>query len=78
MNVDILGYIGLTLVFTSFIVRRWVWLYTFNMLGAIILATYAYLIGNLVFTVLEAGLSFYLLLRLLEVLRGRGGKCLEA
>ncbi len=58
------------LVFASFIVKRWTWLYAFNMTGAILLTLYAYLRGDPVFTVVEAGIVVFLAYRLYQELRG--------
>ena len=60
---------GMILVFLSFIVKRWVWLYSFNMSGALLLAIYAYLQGDMIFTVVEAGIVLFLLYRLLNELK---------
>ena len=69
--IECIGFLGLVLVFVSFIIKRWLWLYTFNMIGSAILTIYAYLRGNLIFTVLEAGLVFFLLRRFLEELKSK-------
>lgn len=71
MLIDILGYVGVALVFVSFIVKRWVWLYGFNMGGAVVLTLYAYLRGDAVFTVLEAGIALYLAARFFSEVRAR-------
>ena len=64
-SVQMLGVAGMLLVFASFIVKRWVWLYSFNMTGAILLAVYAYLKGDYVFLVVESGIVGFLAYRLL-------------
>ncbi|MEM0366284.1 MAG: hypothetical protein QXR02_02310 [Acidilobaceae archaeon] len=74
MDTTIIGLIGLILVFTSFTVRNWIWLYIFNMTGTLLLTIYAYTIGNIIFTVLEGGLVVFLTYRLLQTLR-TGSKC---
>ncbi len=71
---DVLGYLGLCLVFASFLVKRWSWLYTLNGLGASILAVYAYMIGNKVFTILESVLALYLFAKLYREYRSRFSK----
>jgi len=69
--VQLLGLAGMALVFMSFIVKKWTWLYAFNMSGAILLTVYAYLRGDPVFTVVELGIVIFLLYRLLGELRER-------
>ncbi len=71
--VQALGLAGMLLVFASFIVKKWTWLYAFNMTGAALLALYAYLQGDPVFTVVEAGIVAFLAYRLLGEIRGRRG-----
>ena len=63
---ELLGLAGMVLVFASFIVKRWTWLYAFNMSGAILLTLYAYLRGDPVFTAVEAGIVGFLAYRLLR------------
>ncbi|MCE4624305.1 MAG: hypothetical protein F7C35_00365 [Desulfurococcales archaeon] len=70
-GVELIGLAGMILVFLSFIVKRWVWLYTFNMSGALLLAIYAYLQGDIIFTVVEAGIVMFLLYRLVNELRSQ-------
>ena len=70
-GVELIGLAGMVLVFLSFIVKKWVWLYTFNMSGAILLAIYAYLQGDIIFTVVEAGIVLFLLYRLVNELRAQ-------
>lgn len=73
--VQTLGVLGMLLVFASFIVKRWAWLYAFNMSGALVLALYAYLRGDSVFLAVEAGIVGFLAYRLYGELRGgRAGK----
>ena len=57
------------LIFASFIVKRWLWLYVFNLSGTILLTIYAIIIGDPVFTVVEAGIALFLGYRLLTELR---------
>lgn len=63
-----IGVTGLILVFLSFLVQNWRWLYLFNGLGSFLLALYAFLQGNWIFTVLESGIVFFLLLQLYKEL----------
>jgi len=70
----VLGYIGLGLVFASFVIKRWTWLYTLNALGATVLAIYAHLVGNTVFTILEGGLAIYLLTKLYSEYKSRSSQ----
>lgn len=72
--VEIIGLAGMILVFLSFIVKKWVWLYAFNMSGATLLTVYAYLRGDAIFTVVELGIVLFLLYRLLGELAGRGSE----
>jgi len=65
----VLGYIGLTLVFASFVVKRWEWLYAFNMSGAIILSIYAFIKGEAVFFILQTGIAIFLAYRLVNELK---------
>ena len=69
--VEALGLAGMLLVFASFIVKRWTWLYAFNMTGALLLTVYAYLQGDPIFTVVEAGIVAFLAYRLAMELKGR-------
>jgi len=71
---EVLGYLGLCLVFASFAVKRWSWLYTLNGMGAVVLAIYAYLVGNTVFTLLESVLAAYLFTKLYREYRSRNRK----
>ncbi len=74
MWIDVIGYVGLGLVFASFIIKRWTWLYTLNAIGATLLTIYAYLIGNHVFTILEGGLAAYLVARICSEYRARSSQ----
>ncbi|MCE4602998.1 MAG: hypothetical protein F7C08_03265 [Desulfurococcales archaeon] len=76
--VQALGVAGMLLVFASFIVKRWAWLYGFNMSGAILLTFYAYLRGDPVFVVVEAGIVAFLAYRLYVELRGGPVKRVES
>jgi len=68
----VLGYVGLLLVFTSFVVKRWEWLYAFNMSGAVILSIYAFIKGEAVFFILQTGIAVFLAYRFInELKRGR-------
>ena len=65
----IVGLAGMLLVFLSFIVKRWSWLYAFNLAGTLLLALYAVIIGDPIFTVVEAGIALFLAWRLLREIR---------
>ena len=69
--VQLLGVAGILLVFASFIVKKWVWLYSFNMTGAFLLAVYAYLKGDYVFLVVESGIVVFLLARLYNEVKSK-------
>jgi len=71
--VQALGLAGILLVFASFIMKRWTWLYALNMAGATLLTVYAYLRGDPIFTVLQAGIVAFLAYRLWRELRERRG-----
>jgi len=71
--IQVIGIIGMLLVFLSFVVKKWIWLYAFNMTGAVLLTLYAYLRRDLIFTVVEAGIVLFLLYRLLGELKSRRG-----
>ncbi|MEB3816691.1 MAG: hypothetical protein LRS46_01940 [Desulfurococcales archaeon] len=74
-HLELLGLAGMLLVFASFIVKRWVWLYALNLSGTVTLTVYAYLRGDPIFTVVEAGIAFFLAYRLGgEVLSSRRGR----
>jgi len=75
---DLLGFAGLILVFLSFVVRKWVWLYSFNMSGAVLLTVYALLRGNIVFTILELGIALFLAHRLINEVRSRRRRGIES
>ncbi len=64
--IDLIGLVGMILVFLSFIVKRWLWLYLFNASGAAFLALYAYLEGNMIFLLVELGILFFLSYRLVQ------------
>ncbi len=72
-SAEILGLMGMLLVFASFIVKDWKWLYSFNMAGATLLAIYAHLNGDIIFTVVEAGIVVFLAYRLANEIRNRRG-----
>ena len=73
LNPDLLGLTGMILVFASFIVKDWRWLYSFNMTGAALLAAYAYILDNKVFLAVETGIVAFLAYRLAGEIRGRRG-----
>ncbi len=60
----LIGLTGMLLVFASFVVKRWTWLYTFNASGASLLAVYALLRGDVIFFTVEIGIVAFLLYRL--------------
>ncbi|MCE4599118.1 MAG: hypothetical protein F7C81_02860 [Desulfurococcales archaeon] len=60
----LIGLAGMILVFASFIVKRWTWLYTFNASGATLLALYALLRDDAIFFVVEVGIVMFLLYKL--------------
>ncbi|MCE4600909.1 MAG: hypothetical protein F7C38_05020 [Desulfurococcales archaeon] len=66
-----LGVAGMLLVFASFTVRNWLWLYTLNLAGTLLLDLYAVLQGDPVFTLLETGIALFLLYRVGNELRVR-------
>lgn len=68
----LVGVAGMLLVFASFIVKRWEWLYAFNLAGTLLLTLYAILVGDPVFTAVEAGIAVFLAYRLLGEIRRRG------
>ncbi|MEB3859719.1 MAG: hypothetical protein LRS43_00755 [Desulfurococcales archaeon] len=70
-HATLIGIAGLLLVFTSFTVKNWLWLYSFNLTGALLLTLYAYLIRDPIFTIVEAGISGFLAYRLLSELKRR-------
>lgn len=76
--VQAIGLAGVTLVFASFVVKDWRWLYSFNMGGAALLAVYAYLTASMVFLVVEAGIMAFLAYRLYnELTSGGENRCRE-
>ncbi len=73
---DLVGLAGMALVFASFIVKDWRWLYSLNMTGAALLAAYAYMLDNTIFLVVEAGIASFLAYRLAgEIRGGRARRC---
>ncbi len=76
--VQAVGLVGVILVFASFVVKDWRWLYSFNMSGAALLALYAYLTGSIVFLIVEAGIVAFLAYRLYnELASGGENRCRE-
>ena len=69
--VTVIGLMGAMLVFTSFIMKKWVWLYSLNLSGATLLLINAYLTKNLVFLVLQSGIVALLSYRLIRELKFR-------
>jgi len=69
--VEAIGLIGLVLVFASFIIRNWVWLYALNLSGALMLAVYAFLVGNTIFLILQCGIALLLTYRLIIIIKKR-------
>lgn len=67
-SVVLVGLAGMMLVFASFVVKKWLWLYSFNLSGASLLALYAWLRRDYIFLVVEAGLAIFLAYRLLSEL----------
>ncbi len=65
------GVAGMLLVFASFIVKDWRWLYSLNLAGSLTLLFYAYLRGDPVFVVVEAGIVGMLAYRLYGEVTGR-------
>ena len=74
MSVEIIGLAGLILVFLSFTRKKWWWVYGLNGTGSLLLTTYAILLRNLVFTILEAGLTLYLFTKFIREVRGSSAK----
>lgn len=72
--VESLGIIGLILVFASFIIKKWIWLYALNLSGAILLAIYAHLVGNTIFFILQCGISILLSYRLIVTIKNMNKK----
>ncbi len=70
-SVELLGLLGMILVFLSFIVKDWRWLYSFNLSGALLLTLYAYLRRDPIFTIVELGIALFLAYRLVEELKSR-------
>ena len=70
-SVTLIGLTGMALVFASFTVKRWAWLYSFNMSGAIVLAVYAAMRGDPIFVAVEAGLAAFLAHKLYRELSSR-------
>jgi lipid-A-disaccharide synthase-like uncharacterized protein len=68
---QLLGLAGMLLVFASFLVKRWLWLYSLNMSGALLLTVYAYLRRDPIFTIVEAWITGFLAYRLVNELRER-------
>ena len=69
---EAIGIVGMLLVFASFVVKDWRWLYSFNLSGAVLLTLYAYLRRDGVFFVVELGISAFLAYRLVRELRSGG------
>ena len=70
-TVEMIGVTGMLLVFTSFIAKNWVWLYSLNLTGSTLLMLYAILNHDPVFTILEAGIVALLIYRLTGEIRRR-------
>ncbi|MEB2837115.1 MAG: hypothetical protein GSR80_001269 [Desulfurococcales archaeon] len=68
---EALGLAGMVLVFASFVVKSWVWLYSLNLSGTVVLTLYAYLRRDPIFTVVEAGIALFLAYRLAGEIKGR-------
>lgn len=68
---EVVGLIGLVLVFASFVIRNWVWLYALNLSGALMLAVYAFLVGNIIFLVLQCGIALLLTYRLIITIKNK-------
>ncbi len=66
---SLVGLSGMFFVFLSFIIKKWIWLYTFNLTGTSLLALYAYLKHDLIFLIVEAGLVFFLSYRLVNEIK---------
>lgn len=64
-SVQLIGVIGMLLVFTSFTIRNWMWLYMFNLLGTLLLDVYAIIRRDAVFAALESGIALFLAYRLI-------------
>ncbi|MCE4618792.1 MAG: hypothetical protein F7C37_05040 [Desulfurococcales archaeon] len=68
-STQLIGVIGMLLVFTSFTIRNWIWLYMFNLLGTLLLDVYAIIRRDAVFAALETGIAIFLAYRLVDEYR---------
>lgn len=74
---QLIGAFGMLLIFSSFIVKAWKWLYTLNFIGTIFLATYAYILGDIVFMTMETGILLFLTYRIMDEIRNDGERTRE-
>lgn len=66
-----IGVAGMLLVFASFLIRNWVWLYGLNLAGTLLLDVYAVIRRDAVFATLESGIALVLVYRFTREIRGR-------
>lgn len=67
-----IGVAGMLLVFASFLIRNWVWLYGLNLAGTLLLDVYAVIRRDAVFATLESGIALVLVYRFIREIRGGG------
>lgn len=63
---QIVGVCGMLLVFASFTIRKWIWLYSLNLAGTLLLDAYAIMRRDNVFAALELGIALFLTYRLIN------------
>jgi signal transduction histidine kinase len=66
---ELIGYLGMLFVFTSFIIRNWLWLHVLNGIGTALLLIYALILGNRVFAIVEGGVLALLAYRVYQDLK---------
>lgn len=71
---ELIGYLGMLFVFTSFIIRNWLWLHVLNGIGTALLLIYALVLGNHVFAIVEGGVLALLAYRVYQDLKSGNGK----
>lgn len=67
----LIGAAGLVLVLISFSVRKFLWIYSFNLTGTLLLLAYSIILGDPIFITLQISIGLILIYRLFNELKSK-------